>query len=460
MTEQRLIALSPLDGRYAQKCDPLRPLLSEYALLKFRLTVEIHWLIHLSQQENMPEIKPISAQDQDFLHKIIHDFTINEAQEIKTIENTTKHDVKAVEYYLKNKIKDHKNLASLMEFIHFSCTSEDINNLSYALMLKETQTKIITPKINELVKKLSFMAHDYASQPMLSRTHGQAASPTTMGKEMANVVARLNHQLDLFSKVTMFGKINGAVGNFNAHAAAYPEVDWVMVSKTFIEKLDLHFQTFTTQIEPHDQIAELLQDLMRINTILIDFSRDIWGYISLGYFTQQAIAGEVGSSTMPHKINPIDFENAEGNLGISNALASHLAEKLPISRWQRDLTDSTVLRNLGTVFGHAYLAYTAILQGLEKLALNPDRLNEDLNNNWEVLGEAIQTVMRRYGISEPYEKLKTLTRGKKLDQKTLHDFIDTQELPTEVKAQLKNLTPMNYTGYAEKLVKNHIKISR
>ncbi|MFA6037308.1 MAG: adenylosuccinate lyase [Legionellales bacterium] len=456
MTDMTLTALSPLDGRYAKKCDALRPVLSEYALLKFRLMIEIHWLIHLSQQENMPEIKAISSADQDFLHKILEDFTVQEAQEVKKIESTTKHDVKAIEYYLKNKIKDHKNLASLMEFIHFSCTSEDINNLSYALMLKETQEKIIIPMINNLVKKLTSMAHEYASAAMLSRTHGQAASPTTMGKEIANVVARLNHQLDLISKINMFGKINGAVGNFNAHHVAYPEVDWVVVSKTFVEKLGLHFQTFTTQIEPHDQIAELLQNLIRINTILIDFSRDIWGYISLGYFSQHAIAGEVGSSTMPHKINPIDFENAEGNLGISNALASHLAEKLPISRWQRDLTDSTVLRNLGPVFGHAYLAYTAILQGLEKLALNSEKLNEDLNNNWEVLGEAIQTVMRRYGIPEPYEKLKALTRGKKLDQKMLHEFIDEQELPAEVKVQLKNLTPMNYTGYAERLVKQYI----
>lgn len=456
MTDMTLTALSPLDGRYAKKCDALRPTLSEYALLKFRLTIEIHWLIHLSQQDNMSEIKTISSADQDFLHQIIKNFTVQEAQEVKNIENTTKHDVKAIEYYLKNKIKDHKNLASLVEFIHFSCTSEDINNLSYALMLKETQGQIITPVINSLITKLSKMAHNYADQAMLSRTHGQAASPTTMGKEIANVVARLNHQLDLFSKVNMFGKINGAVGNFNAHAVAYPEVDWVVVSKTFIEKLGLNFQTFTTQIEPHDQIAELLQDLIRINTILIDFSRDIWAYISLGYFSQQAVAGEVGSSTMPHKINPIDFENAEGNLGISNALASHLAEKLPISRWQRDLTDSTVLRNLGTVFGHAYLAYSAILQGLEKLALNSEKLNEDLNNNWEILGEALQTVMRRYGIDQPYEKLKALTRGKKLDKKMLHEFIDAQELPAEIKMQLKNLTPMNYTGYAARLVKDYL----
>jgi adenylosuccinate lyase len=453
MINYSLTALSPLDGRYAQKCDPLRPLLSEYALFKFRLAVEIHWLIHLSQQNNIPEITAIDKNDQAFLHQIIHDFTVEQAQEIKTIENTTKHDVKAVEYYLKNKIKDHKNLSKLLEFVHFSCTSEDINNLSYALMLKETQEKIVLPELDKLVKKLTSMAHEYADKPMLSRTHGQSASPTTMGKEIANVIARLNHQIEILKKLNMSGKINGAVGNFNAHNVAYPEVDWLQVSKTFVEKLGLDFQTFTTQIEPHDQIAELMHNLIRINTILIDFSRDIWGYISLGYFIQQAIEGEVGSSTMPHKINPIDFENAEGNLGIANALATHLAEKLPISRWQRDLTDSTVLRNLGVVFGHAHLAYTAISQGLNKLALNEQRLNEDLNNNWEVLGEAIQTVMRRYGISEPYEKLKVLTRGKKLNQAMLHEFIEAQDLPTEVKAQLKLLTPMNYTGYASKLTK-------
>ena len=454
MSEHTLTALSPLDGRYAKKCEPLRPFLSEYALLKFRLTVEIHWLIHLSKQ-NIPEIKPLSNLDQDFLHKIIADFNVQEAEKIKTIENTTKHDVKAIEYYLKNKIKSHKDLAYLEEFVHFSCTSEDINNLAYALMLKETQSKIIAPEISRLIKKLVQMADDYAMQPMLSRTHGQAASPTTMGKEIANVTARLKYQLELFTQVSMSGKINGAVGNFNAHVIAYPDIDWIVVSKTFVEHLGLSFQLFTTQIEPHDRIAELLHDLIRINTILIDFCRDIWGYISLGYFTQQAIAGEVGSSTMPHKINPIDFENAEGNLGIANALAAHLSEKLPISRWQRDLTDSTVLRNLGPVFGHAFLAYNAILQGLEKLALNPARLNEDLNNNWEVLGEALQTVMRRYGISEPYEKLKALTRGKKLDQSLLHDFIDAQALPDTVKTELKKLTPQSYIGYAMRLVKDY-----
>ncbi|MGA2654553.1 MAG: adenylosuccinate lyase [Gammaproteobacteria bacterium] len=456
MTNYSLTALSPLDGRYAQKCDALRPILSEYALLKFRLTVEIHWLIHLSQQNAIAQIKPISDADQKFLHQIIHDFTVDEALKIKDIENTTKHDVKAVEYYLKNKIKDHKNLGLLVEFIHFSCTSEDINNLSYALMLKETQEKILTPELEKLIKKLSSMAHEYAHLPMLSRTHGQAASPTTLGKEIANVVARLQRQSNLLNHIRMSGKINGAVGNFNAHSVAYPNVDWVAVSKSFVEKLGLDFQMFTTQIEPHDQIAELLHNIIRINTILIDFARDIWGYISLGYFVQQAVEGEVGSSTMPHKINPIDFENAEGNLGIANALASHLAEKLPISRWQRDLTDSTVLRNLGVVFGHGHLAYTAILQGLNKLVANPKKLHEDLEQNWEVLGEAIQTVMRRHGINEPYEKLKALTRGKKLTQAMLHEFIDAQDLPIEVKEALKKLTPMNYTGYAEKLVKEYI----
>ncbi len=452
MSEFKLTALSPLDGRYADKCDPLRLVLSEYALFKFRLKVEIEWLIHLSLQDNIPEIKPINKTDQDFLQNILKNFSVAEADKIKQIETTTKHDVKAVEYYLKDKIKGNPNLSTVSEFVHFACTSEDINNLSYALMLKETQQQVIVPIIKRMLDKLIQMAKAYADKSMLARTHGQAASPTTMGKEIANVAARLNHQLNIFSKLAITGKINGAVGNFNAHAIAYPEVDWIKISKNFVEDLGLSYQMFTTQIEPHDNLAELLHDFIRINTILLDFSRDVWGYISLGYFTQQVIQGEVGSSTMPHKVNPIDFENAEGNLGLSNAIASHLAEKLPISRWQRDLTDSTVLRNLGTVFGHGYLAFSAILQGLEKLMLNPSRLEEDLNSNWEVLGEAIQTVMRRYGISEPYEKLKSLTRGKKLEKAMLHDFIEAQDLPIEVKTRLKQLTPMSYTGYANQLV--------
>ncbi len=448
-----LLALSPLDGRYAAICEPLRPLLSEYALLKYRLIVEIKWLIHLAQQQNIPEIAEISAEDNVYLQQLIDEFNVNEAQKIKTIEARTKHDVKAVEYYLKEKLMARPSLAPLCEWVHFACTSEDINNLAYALMLKATQETLITPTLTVLIEQLTLRAHEYADIAMLSRTHGQAASPTTLGKEFANFVARLQRQFKTWSQMRITGKINGAVGNYNAHAIAYPNVHWPDLCASFVAALGLEFQAFTTQIEPHDNLAEVLQQLIRINTILIAFSRDLWGYISLGYFSQQLIAGEVGSSTMPHKINPIDFENAEGNLGLSNAIASFLAEKLPISRWQRDLTDSTTLRNLGCALGHSYLAYQAVQKGLSKLKLNPERLAEDLDQNWEVLGEAIQTVMRRYDIQDPYEKLKILTRGKKLNAARLHAFIDEQALPAEVKIELKKLTPHTYIGYAAVLAK-------
>lgn len=452
MNEFTLMALSPLDGRYAQKCDALRPIFSEFALFKYRLQVEIAWLVHLSKQDEIKEVTPLDKTDETFLQQLLDNFSIQDALRIKEIENTTRHDVKAVEYFLKEKLQKNPHFKHVIEFVHFACTSEDINNLSYALMVKDAKQQIIAPMVEKINQKLKSMAQHYANQPMLARTHGQSASPTTLGKELANFVARLQNQLQSFSNTAIPGKINGAVGNFNAHAVAYPHADWLKISKDFIEGLDLTWQTFTTQIEPHDHLAEILQHFSRINTVLIDLCRDLWGYISLGYFTQKLVEGEVGSSTMPHKINPIDFENAEGNLGIANALAQHLVEKLPVSRWQRDLSDSTVLRNLGIVFGHGYLSYTAILQGLNKLAANPARLAEDLDNNWEVLAEAIQTVMRCYGIHGAYEQLKTLSRGKKLDRASLHTFIDTQPLPQEVKDQLKQLTPASYIGYATKLV--------
>ena len=451
MNEHFLTALSPLDGRYASICDPLRSLLSEYALLKYRLIVEIKWLIHLSNEKSITEIPAIEVADQTYLRQLIDEFTLTEAEKIKTIEQTTKHDVKAVEYYLKEKLMARASLAPWCEGVHFACTSEDINNLAYALMLKETCASVIRPALNALIKQLTTMAHDYADAAMLSRTHGQAASPTTMGKELANFVARLKRQMHTLEHFKITGKINGAVGNFNAHSIAYPQVNWPSVSLEFVESLSLEYQAYTTQIEPHDNLAELMHLISRINTLLIDCSRDLWGYISLGYFSQQLIAGEVGSSTMPHKINPIDFENAEGNLGLANALALYLAEKLPISRWQRDLSDSTTLRNLSLVFGHSYLAYQALIKGLSKLKLNTTRLNEDLDQNWEILSEAVQTVMRRFGISEPYEKLKALTRGKKLEMSSLHAFIDAQPLPQEVKDELKKLTPHTYIGYAAEL---------
>lgn len=447
----QLLAISPLDGRYAGKVDELRSLFSEYGLIRQRLTVEVRWLQHLSHLPEMAEVPAFSAAADACLEAIVSDFSPTEAAKVKAIEARTNHDVKAVEYYLKEHMAAVPELAAVSEFVHFACTSEDINNLSYALILLEARQQALQPALRNVDQFLAGMARELASQPMLSRTHGQPASPTTMGKEIANVVFRLRRQRRALEQVAISGKINGAVGNFNAHVAAYPEVDWPAVSRAFVESLELNWLPYTTQIEPHDQVAEYAHSLMRINTILIDWARDVWGYISLGYFRQQVVAGEVGSSTMPHKVNPIDFENAEGNLGVANGLWEHLAIKLPTSRYQRDLTDSTVLRTLGTAAGHSLLGWKSLLRGLGKLALNRQRLNEDLDHSWEVLGEAIQTVMRRYGLPQPYEQLKAFTRGRDIDQHALADFIRGLNLPETVKQRLLAMTPANYTGIAAEL---------
>jgi len=445
-----LKAISPLDGRYQDKMISLRHIMSEYGLIYYRTLVEIRWLQHLSKRSLFREVTEFSKNANDTLNAIILNFNEKEAEHIKAIERTTNHDVKAIEYYLKEKMTD-PELSNYKEFIHFACTSEDINNLAYALMLKAARDEALLPSVINIMQLLTNMSHRYAKEPMLARTHGQAATPTTVGKELANVLARLQRQYQQITSINLLGKLNGAVGNFNAHLIAYPEINWQTISEQFIKDLGLLPNVYTTQIEPHDFIAEFCHALSRINTILIDFSRDCWSYISLGYFVQKVEDKEVGSSTMPHKVNPIDFENAEGNLGIANALLHHFAEKLPISRWQRDLSDSTVLRNLGVAIGHSLLSYQSLLKGLNKLSLNSQRLNEDLNNNWEVLGEALQTVMRRYGIAEPYEKLKALTRGKRIDQAELIAFIDTLALPNEVKTKLKELSPAQYIGMAAEL---------
>lgn len=442
-----LLAISPLDGRYHDKVNALRSDLSEYGLIYHRVLVEIRWLQHLAQHAEIGEVPAFSPVANAALESILHEFSLTDAERVKEIERTTNHDVKAVEYYLKEKLQL-PELAACKEFIHFACTSEDINNLAYALMLKSAREKVYLSVLSKVRDTLHSMAVQYADQPMLSRTHGQSASPTTVGKELANVVARLDRQLQQIKTVPLLGKINGAVGNYNAHLTAYPEINWPQFSAGFVTSLGLVPNPYTTQIEPHDFIAELCHNMARCNTILLDLSRDIWAYISLGYFAQKVMANEVGSSTMPHKVNPIDFENAEGNLGIANALLHHFADKLPVSRWQRDLTDSTVLRNLGVGFGHSLLAYQSLLKGLNKLSVNSARLIEDLNNNWEVLGEALQTVMRRYGIAEPYEKLKALTRGKRITQTELSQFIDSLDLPDAVKGELKRLRPETYIGNA------------
>ncbi|MFZ2725163.1 MAG: adenylosuccinate lyase [Methylococcaceae bacterium] len=452
MTHTALTALSPIDGRYADKVNTLRPIFSEYGLIRFRVEVEIRWLQALAKQNQINEVKNFSNSANDLLNNIINNFSEDDAQRVKTIEKTTNHDVKAVEYFLKEKIAGNTELEAVSEFIHFACTSEDINNLSYALMLKAGR-EVISIQMNEVITAIKTIAVQTANQSMLSRTHGQSATPTTVGKEFANVAARLERQYNQFQAVSLLGKINGAVGNYNAHAVAYPEINWAEFAKTFVESLGLQLNPYTIQIEPHDYIAEYFHALSRFNTILLDFDRDVWGYISLGYFKQRTIAGEVGSSTMPHKVNPIDFENSEGNLGIANALFTFLAEKLPVSRWQRDLTDSTVLRNIGVGIAHTSIAIQASLKGISKLELNSSALEDDLNNNWEVLAEPIQTVMRRYGIEKPYEKLKELTRGHRVNQAQMQAFVETLEIPDEAKAQLLALTPSNYIGYAEQLAK-------
>jgi adenylosuccinate lyase len=450
MTYHAAKAISPLDGRYAAKIDPLREIFSEYGLIERRLYVEVRWLQKLSSTPGIVEVESFDQAATDHLQAIIDAFDLDAAQAIKAIERTTNHDVKAIEYFLKDSLQTNAALAQASEFVHFACTSEDINNLSHALMLRDG-IPVIAHEMRAIITAIDALATQYSDLSMLSRTHGQTASPTTLGKEMANVSARLRRQLAGVESITPLGKFNGAVGNFNAHLSAYPDINWPQLSQEFVESLGLEWNPMTTQIEPHDYMAELFQAISRFNTILIDFDRDIWSYISLGYFKQRTIEGEIGSSTMPHKVNPIDFENSEGNLGLANAILAHLSEKLPMSRWQRDLTDSTVLRNMGVGFGYSLLAYTATLKGISKLEVNPSRLAEDLDNSWEVLAEPIQTVMRRYGIPEPYEKLKTLTRGQAITRETLHAFITTLELPKETKTQLLALTPANYVGLAKQL---------
>jgi len=443
-----LTALSPLDGRSAGKIGELRPIFSEYGLIKARVTVEVRWLQMLAANPDIAEVPAFSNDANAFLDAIIEQFSEADAQRVKNIEATTNHDVKAVEYLLKEKVAGNHELAAISEFFHFACTSEDINNLSYALMLKQARDVVLLPTLRELVTTVANIAASYADQPMLSRTHGQTASPTTMGKEWANVAYRMQRSVEQIAATPILGKINGAVGNYNAHLAAYPELDWPAIAKGFVESLGIDWNPYTIQIEPHDYIAEFNDALARFNTILIDFCRDIWAYISLGYFKQRVIAGEVGSSTMPHKVNPIDFENAEGNLGLANAVLRHLAEKLPISRWQRDLTDSTVLRNLGVGFGYAMLAYASAQRGFSKLEINAERIDADLDASWEVLGEAVQTVMRRYGLENPYEQMKALTRGKGITPARLREFIEALEIPDEAKITLLAMSPATYTGNA------------
>ena len=448
-----LSALSPLDGRYASKTDKLRPILSETGFMHHRVKVEIAWLKALAQT-GFAEIKPFSAASVALLDKLATEFGEAQAERIKEIEAVTNHDVKAVEYWLKEQVKDVPELVTASEFIHFACTSEDINNTSHGMMLKTARDSVLLPTLQAVVDKLRALAHEHADQPMLSRTHGQPASPTTLGKEIANVVARLDRATKRIAAVEILGKMNGAVGNYNAHLSAYPEFDWESFSKNVIENsLGLVYNPYTIQIEPHDYMAELFDAVARANTILLDLNRDIWGYISLGYFKQRTKAGEIGSSTMPHKVNPIDFENSEGNLGLGNAVLKHLAEKLPVSRWQRDLTDSTVLRNIGVGFGYAVLAYDACLRGLNKLEVNPARLDADLDATWEVLAEPVQTVMRRYGVENPYEQLKELTRGKGITRERMQEFIETLAIPEEAKAHLRAMTPANYVGIAARLAK-------
>ena len=444
-----LTAISPVDGRYQNKTDALRPIFSEYGLFRYRVLVEVEWLKKLSKNSSIKEIESFSTSSTSLLNNIKDNFSIADAERIKEIEKTTNHDMKAVEYFIREKIQSDAKLKNISQFIHFACTSEDINNLSYALMLKDARESILVPKLQKLVTILEKMSADYSSTPMISRTHGQTASPTTLGKEMAVYVHRLNRQNNQLKNIELLGKLNGAVGNFNAHFSAYPDIDWMTLSKEFVEELGLTWNSLTTQIESHDYMAEYFHVLIRSNTILIDLCRDLWGYISLGYFKLKIIKGEVGSSTMPHKINPIDFENSEGNFGFANSLLDHLAMKLPASRWQRDLTDSTVLRNIGVGIAHSVIALDSCIAGLSKIDVDTEIINQDLENSWEVLTEAIQTVMRCYNIEGAYEKLKEISRGNKISRETLHKFIEKLDIPNDAKSRLKNLTPSNYLGNAE-----------
>lgn len=447
-----LTAISPVDGRYGSKASELREFFSEYGLIKFRVTVEVRWLQKLAATAAITEVPALSDSANALLNGIVDNFSLADAQRVKDIERTTNHDVKAVEYLLKEKVAGHAELAAVSEFIHFACTSEDINNLSHGLMLGAARDEVLLPLCDQLLNEIKDLAHKYKAIPMMARTHGQPASPTTLGKEMANVYMRLKRQREQIAKVELLGKINGAVGNYNAHLSAYPNLNWHQFAEEFVTGLGLSWNPYTTQIEPHDYIAELFDAIARFNTILLDFDRDVWGYIALGHFKQRTIAGEIGSSTMPHKVNPIDFENSEGNLGLANAIFQHLSSKLPVSRWQRDLTDSTVLRNLGVGFAYTVIAYHASLKGISKLEVNEANLLSELDQNWELLAEPVQTVMRKYGIEQPYEKLKELTRGKRITPADLAVFIDKLELPAEVKAELKALRPDNYLGAAIELV--------
>jgi len=448
-----LTAVSPIDGRYGSKTEDLRPIFSELGLIRHRVLVEVRWLQALARHPGIPEVPPLSAHAQRLLDAMVEDFKVDDAQRVKNIERTTNHDVKAVEYFIKERIAGNAELEAISEFIHFACTSEDINNLCHAIMAREGRGQILLPLMDALIAALRELAHRHADLPMLARTHGQPASPTTLGKEMANLAYRLRAQRERVAAVELLGKLNGAVGNYNAHLAAYPEVDWPAFTREFVESLGLTWNPYTTQIEPHDYLAELFDAVARFNTVAIDLCRDLWGYISLGYFRQKTVAGEVGSSTMPHKVNPIDFENAEGNLGVANAILGHLSAKLPISRWQRDLSDSTVLRNLGVGVAHTTIALQSALRGLAKLEADPSRLAEDLEANWEVLAEPIQTVMRRHGVERPYERLKELTRGQRIGQKDMQAFIAGLEIPEEAKARLRALTPAGYIGNAAQQAK-------
>lgn len=456
MQLSQLTAISPLDGRYGDKTQHLRSIVSEYGLIFYRLQIEIQWLLALTENEQLPEIQPLTFDERNTLNQLLSQFNEQDALRIKTLENQTNHDVKAIEYYLREHFEAHTTLKRLSAFIHFACTSEDINNLAYALMIKQARDSVLAPALQKLIAAMDQFAHDTAEIPMLSRTHGQPATPTTMGKEFKNFAMRLSAQMQHWMAVPIAGKCNGAVGNFNAHVAAFPQVDWLSLSKNMVESLGLQWSEYTTQIEPHDFLAQWLNALSVCHTILIDFSRDMWSYIALRYFTQKKADNEVGSSTMPHKINPIAFENAEGNLGVSIAMATHLSQKLPISRWQRDLTDSTVLRNLGGIFGYATVAYQSLLQGLQTLQSNPAVLLEELHQHWEILAEPIQTVMRKYHIHDAYEQLKTLTRGTNITRSQLHQWIDTLAIPLDAKAQLKLITPENYVGLAVALAKRRL----
>jgi adenylosuccinate lyase len=449
-----ITAISPIDGRYADKTKALRPYFSEYGLLRARVEVELRWLHLLGANADIAEVPKLSDEAETFINDMIANFSVEDAAEIKEIERTTNHDVKAVEYFIKRKFEANEELNKVSEFVHFACTSEDINNTSYGIMVKQARDEVILPEMDTLIAALRKLALEHVETPMMSRTHGQPASPTTLGKELANVVQRLELQRTHVAAVILYGKMNGAVGNYNAHLSAYPDIDWPMMANAFVTGLGLRWNKFTTQIEPHDYMAELFQAMIRFNTVLLDFCRDVWSYISIGYFKQKTVKGEIGSSTMPHKVNPIDFENAEGNLGIANAVFDHLAMKLPVSRWQRDLTDSTVLRNLGVGFAHSVLALSSALKGIGKLEAAPEVMAKDLDENWELLAEPIQTVMRRYGIENPYEKLKDLTRGQRVNKQIMQEFIDNLDMPEEAKTSLKALTPANYIGNAVEQAKN------